>query len=123
MNLIDDASLEPRERRVIERLVESLEHEFGPDLRSIWLYGSRARGEAPRNESDVDLIVVATRVDPDDQLRAIRLGVEIALEEGANPALFSIKLFAPEYVKQRRQIRSFFMQEVDRDKIVLTGSE
>lgn len=123
MSSLEEASLEPRERRVLERLVTSLEREFGPDLRSIWLYGSRARGETPRSESDVDLIVVANRADPDDQLRAIQLVVEIALEEEANPARFSIKLFAPEYVEQRRQIRSFFMQEVDREKIVLTGSE
>jgi predicted nucleotidyltransferase len=122
MNALDDASLEPRERRVLDRLVESLEQEFGPDLLDVWLYGSRARGEPPGDESDVDLIVVSTRADRDDHVRAIQLGVEIALEEGVNPALFSIKLFGPEYVKQRRQIRSFFMQEVDRDKIVLAGN-
>jgi predicted nucleotidyltransferase len=122
MNALDQASLEPRERRVLELLVKSLEEEFGPDLLNVWLYGSRARGEPPGEESDVDLIVVSARADRDDHIRAIQLGLKIALEEGANPALFSIKLFDPEYVEQRRRIRSFFMQEVDRDKIVLAGN-
>jgi len=51
----------------------------------------------------------------------IELAFEAAEAEGANPAGFSIKLYDPELVAQRRRIHSFFMQEVDRDKIVLTG--
>lgn len=121
MDSLANTSLEPDERHVLTLLVHSLEQEFGPDLCGIWLYGSRARGEPAGEESDVDLIVVSTRAARDDQLRAIRLGTEIAIAEGANPALFSIKLFDPDYVLQRRQIGSFFMQEVDRDKIVLAG--
>ncbi len=121
MDRLAGASLEPHERRVLELLVRSLQREFGSDLRGIWLYGSRARGEPAGDDSDVDLIVVSTRAARDDHLRAIELGTEIALAEGANPALFSIKLFDPEYVAQRRQIDSFFMREVDRDKVVLAG--
>jgi hypothetical protein len=41
--------------------------------------------------------------------------------EGANSAFFSTFVFTPEHIAQRREIRSFFMQEVDRDKIVLAG--
>lgn len=121
MERLAEASLEPHERRVLELLVISLQREFASDLRGIWLYGSRARGEPAEEDSDVDLIVVSTRATRDDHLRAIKLGTEVAMAEGVNPALFSIKLFDPEYVEQRRRVGSFFMREVDRDKVVLAG--
>lgn len=106
---------------MIERLLGLLEAELGPHLRAVWLYGSRARGERVSDDSDVDLLVVSTRGDADDDLRVIELAVEAAEAEGANPAGFSIKLYDPELLAQRRKIRSFFIQEVDRDKIVLAG--
>jgi predicted nucleotidyltransferase len=106
---------------VIERFVGLLDAELGAHLRSVWLYGSRARGEPAGEDSDVDLLVVSTRGEPDDDLRVIKLAVDAALAEGANPARYSIKLYDPELVEQRRKIRSFFMQEVDRDKVVLAG--
>jgi predicted nucleotidyltransferase len=121
MRSFAEAALSPQERRVVERLVGSLEAEFGRHLRGVWLYGSRARGERSHEDSDVDLLVVSSRRDPDDDLRAIELAMEAAVAEGADLAAFSIKLYDPELVAQRRRIRSFFFQEVDRDKIVLAG--
>ena len=52
----------------------------------------------------------------------IQLAIEAAQAEGANPAGFSVELYDPELVAERRRIHSFFIQEVDRDKIVLAGS-
>lgn len=50
------ASLRPTERRALERLVELLEDELGgAGLETIWLYGSRARGEPDHEDSDVDV--------------------------------------------------------------------
>lgn len=121
MPALAEASLSPTERRVIERLLELLEAEFGPHLRGVWLYGSRARGEQVGEDSDVDLLVVSSRRKADDDLRAIKLVFAAAEAEGANPAGYSIKLYDPELIAQRRRIHSFFMQEVDRDKIVLAG--
>ena len=121
MTSLTTASLSAGERRVLERLVELLKAEFGDDLRSVWLYGSRARGERPGPDSDVDLLVVSTRGRFEDDLRVITLLGDAAEAEGANPAVFSTKVYDPDLIAQRREIRSFFMQEVDRDKIVLFG--
>jgi predicted nucleotidyltransferase len=121
MRTLAEASLTPVERRMIERLLGLLERELGPHLRGVWLYGSRARGEPPGEDSDVDLLVVSSRAGRDDDLHVIELAVEAALAEGANPAGFSVKLYDPELVAHRRAIRSFFFAEVDRDKIVLAG--
>jgi predicted nucleotidyltransferase len=121
MPTLADASLTPIERRVLERLVRLLEEEYGDGLRGVWLYGSRARGEPPHPESDVDLLVVAPRDDWQSHLRVSRLISEAAAAEGANPFDFAALVYDPERVAQRREIRSFFIQEVDRDKIVLAG--
>jgi predicted nucleotidyltransferase len=115
------AALSPAERRTLERLTRLIEDQFGDDLHGVWLYGSRARGEQTHDESDIDLLVVATPRGPDDDLLLIRLRDQAAEAEGVGPDWFSIMLYEPERVAERREIRSFFMQEVDRDKIVLAG--
>jgi len=46
---------------------------------------------------------------------------QAAAEEGASPSFFSVHVYDPTHVAHRREIGSFFFQEVDRDKIVLSG--
>jgi predicted nucleotidyltransferase len=122
MATLDQASLSDVERRVLRRFVASLEKELGDDLNGVWLYGSRARGEPPHDESDVDLLVVTPRAGWDDFGRLIALLHEAAWGEGSNPWRFSVQVYEPERLARRREIRSFFIQEVDRDKIVLAGA-
>jgi len=116
------ASLSEDERRVVLRLVELLREEFGDRLRAVWLYGSRARGEPPREESDVDLLVIAEPDTGDDGLTAILLIDRAVQELGISPyPIVSIHVWTPEWLAHRRRIESFFIQEVDRDKIALFG--
>jgi predicted nucleotidyltransferase len=114
-------SLTPGERRVLERAVELLREEFGADLRSVWLYGSAARGEQRHDESDVDLLVVLSRDSWQDTDRAFAVLTDAAEAEGEKSAYFSMRIYTPERLAQRREIRSFFIQEVDREKIILYG--
>lgn len=51
MPTLADASLSEGERRTLVRFVELLGAELGGELRSVWLDGSRARGEPPHDES------------------------------------------------------------------------
>ncbi len=120
-DVLAPASLTHVERRVVERLVELLRDELGSDLQAIWLYGSRARGETPHTESDVDLMVIADGGDRRYGMRAIKLVNEVADAEGVSPAWYSVFIGDPEWLRGRREIRSFFIQEVDRDKLVLYG--
>jgi predicted nucleotidyltransferase len=108
------------ERRVLDRVVPALEERLGERLRSAWLYGSRARGEPPRDDSDVDLLLIVEGAE-EDEGGLFRLVYDAAEHEGANPFVFSVRVYTPERLAQRRDIRSFFIQEVDRDKIVLAG--
>jgi predicted nucleotidyltransferase len=116
-----ESSLTEDERRVVERFVVLMRERFGERLQSVWLYGSRARGEQPHPESDVDLLAIAD-ADPDaddDILTAISL-VDEATEDLRVPRpIVSIKVYDPGWLEGRRRIDSFFIREVDRDKVVL----
>lgn len=114
-----EASLTNAERRALDLLVARLAQRFGERLQSVWLYGSRARGEKPGPESDVDLLVVLARRHWTDDGEVRRIVSDAAETEGANPFYFSTMVYDVARVTQRREIRSFFIQEVDRDKIVL----
>jgi predicted nucleotidyltransferase len=125
------AALNETERRVVERIVSRLRSEIGADLRAVWLYGSRARGEAdpaetdPDLRSDVDLLAV---VDPSRSAEDLRWWAQPMVEaeadaEGDSPVYFSLRVFDTDWLRDRRRIRSFFIQEVDRDKLVLEGGD
>jgi predicted nucleotidyltransferase len=116
------ASLTPAEQRAVERVVERLAEELGSDLHAIWLFGSRARGEPPHPESDIDLMVIVDEGRSQVGMMAIELAHEIAPTESVGPAWFSFSIGTPKWLRGRREIRSFFIAEVDRDKLVLYGS-
>jgi len=115
------AQLTDGERRVIERFLSRLNDVLGGDLHGLWLYGSRARGTA-HPESDVDLLVIADG-GRDRYGRIVGdLSEDAAIAEGESPFNYSVQVHDPKWLKGRRAIDSFFIQEVDRDKIVLAGS-
>ena len=121
MPTLSDASLTEDERRVVERLVVLMREHFRERLRSVWLYGSRARGERPHAESDIDLLAIADGGGFADIHEAIGL-IDQAVEELSVPRpIVSVKVYDPSWLAGRRRIESFFIQEVDRDKIVLFG--
>jgi predicted nucleotidyltransferase len=116
-----DASLAEHERRVVERLVELMRERFRGRLRLVWLYGSRARGERPGPDSDIDLLAIADPGEDDDVLTAILLVDEAAKELSVPRPIVSIKVRDPSWLDDRRRIDSFFIRDVDRDKVVLYG--
>lgn len=126
---LSGAALNDRERRVLERIVALLRKELGEDLLALWLYGSRARGEADPEETDFDLrsdIDLLAIIGPGREASQVKWDiipmVEAAADaEGDSPVYYSLLFFDLDYLQDRRRIRSFFTQEVDRDKIVLHG--
>ena len=103
---------------MIDHLVSALESTLG--LESVWLYGSRARGEITGPESDVDLLVI-TAGGWADLGHVTRELHRVAEADGVDPTGFSAMVLDHDRVERRRVIASFFMQEVDRDKIVVYG--
>jgi predicted nucleotidyltransferase len=122
------AALSAPEREVVKRLVGRLEDELADDLCAIWLYGSRARGEAsiteddPDLKSDIDLMVIAEGGRQRYDAKVHDLAHKTAVDGGESPVWYSVFVFDPEWLRGRREIKSFFIQNVDRDKLVLAGS-
>ncbi len=116
------AALSEAERNTVQRFVAMMDDALGDDLRGLWLYGSRARGETPRQDSDVDLLVIAKGNREDQRRLAMDLSEAAALAEDESPFTYSVHVFDPEWLRRRREIESFFIQEVDRDKVILAGS-
>jgi len=118
---LNAAQLTESERRVVERFASRLDNELGGDLRGLWLYGSRAR-KTSHPESDVDLLVIAEGGRDRYGRIAGDLSEDAAVAEKESPFNYSVHVHDPEWLRERREIGSFFIQEVDRDKIVLAGS-
>jgi predicted nucleotidyltransferase len=119
MPALADAALDERERELLDRFVAALQQEYGDDLDAIWLYGSRARGERSHDESDIDVLVV-TRDERSDE--ALIPTLWRVLEQLGNPrVIVDPRQRSAAWVEDRRAIDSFFLRELDRDKVVLYG--
>ena len=97
-----------------------LRERYGSDLDAVWLYGSRARRERTHDESDIDLLVVTREERGDEEL--FRIVWHVQEELGKPWVLIDPRQRSRDWVEDRRRIASFFLQEVDRDKIVLHGT-
>lgn len=115
------ASLSAAERRALRRIVDLARRELGDRLASVWLYGSRARGERPHDESDVDVLIIADDERAERLLFPVNFAALAAEPEGLSPVFVDVRVRTPAWLAGRRAIESFFIQEVDRDKIVLYG--
>ncbi len=106
---------------MLEQLVARVSEKAGSSVKAIWLYGSRARGEGGA-ESDLDVMVVV-----DSDMRAwqeelLKLATEVDRQYGRFLSL-RVLTYDLAWLQNRREIEAFFIQEVDRDKVVLYGSE
>lgn len=119
-----EASLSASERRLIDRLVELLKGQLGEKLAAVWLYGSRARGDGGPPDSDIDLLVIVSDDDTEPIRKRVRGLVEAAAGQTGSEGerwLLAPHTYSLEWLAQRRLIDAFFIQEVDRDKVVLAG--
>jgi predicted nucleotidyltransferase len=119
MATLVDAALDPQERELLDHFVDALKAEYGDDLAAVWLYGSRARGERDHEESDIDVLVVTRSERSDDAL--IPTLWRVLDESGNPPVIVDPRQRSLAWVEDRRAIESFFLRELDRDKIVLFG--
>jgi predicted nucleotidyltransferase len=123
MTTLADTSLRPDEQALTERFVQRLHQRLDGQLHGVWLFGSRARGERPAEESDVDLLVLVDDASWDGRMLVRKLLDQAAVELDLQPLTwsFSVHVHTPKWLAERREIKSFFIAELDRDKIVLGG--
>jgi predicted nucleotidyltransferase len=125
MATLADTSLSADERALLERFADVLRAHLGDRLHAIWLFGSRARGETPTHEdSDIDVLVLVEDASWDGQRRVHRAFDKAAADLGLESLCpwFSVHIHDPAWLEGRRAIKSFFIAEVDRDKVVIAGA-
>lgn len=104
---------------LLEHFAGELRSQSANPLHAVWLFGSRARGENPSEDSDVDVLVLVqddsweAKEHIHDILQATARGLSLQSLTWS----FSIHIHTPRWLAQRREIRSFFIAEVDRDKV------
>jgi predicted nucleotidyltransferase len=123
MSTLAQTSLASDERALVERFVDDLGARLGDHLHAVWLFGSRARGEQRRQESDVDVLVLVDDASWDGRMMVREMlddaARELRLE--ALPWSFSVHVHTPAWLAGRREIGSFFVAELDRDRVILSG--
>jgi predicted nucleotidyltransferase len=114
-------SLATDEQALIERFVQELRLRMNREIHAVWLFGSRARGEPRSQESDVDVLVIVDDASWDGRMRVRRMLDDAARELGVEALTwaFSVHVHTPGWLAQRREIKSFFIAELDRDKVIL----
>ena len=125
MRSLAETSLSADERAMLERFAAILRMRLGAELHAVWLFGSRARGEPPGHEdSDIDVLVLVDDATWDGKRRVHAAFDEAARELGLESLSpwFSVHIDTPQWLEGRRAIKSFFIAEVDRDKVVVEGS-
>ncbi len=123
MTGLAETSLSADERALIERFVEKLPVRLEGPVHAVWLFGSRARGERASAESDVDVLVLVEDASWDGRMVVRKVLDDSARELGLDGLTwsFSVHVHTPAWLAQRREIRSFFIAEVDRDKVIVSG--
>jgi hypothetical protein len=96
-----------------------LRRKFAEDLDAVWLYGPRAFGERPQDESEVQLLVLLRDSSRGDRVTALELLWEAAMAERATESYFSIRICDRASAERRRAMDEFLRREVEPDGIVL----
>ena len=112
-------SLAAAERRALERFVGLLRKRFAEDLDAVWLYGPLVRGEPPRDEAELKLLVLLRHSSRRDRVTALELLWQAALAEGASESYFSVRIADRSSPERRRAIDGFLAREVEPDGIAL----
>ena len=123
MKQLSQARLSVGERALLERFALELRSQQNGASKAVWLFGSRARKEDTGESSDVDVLVLTEDASWENKMR-IHAALQTAAHALGLEALtwsFSIHVNTPTWLEQRRRVHSFFVAEVDRDKIPLSG--
>jgi predicted nucleotidyltransferase len=123
MTALAETSLSADERALLERFVAELHVRLDGRVHAAWPFGSRARGEQKTMESDVDVLVLVHDTSWDGRMGLRSMLNDAARELGLDSLTwsFSVHVHTPAWLAQRPEIESFFIAEVDRDKVVLGG--
>lgn len=108
-------NLSERESGALHAYLTAAQARFGPQLVEVFLFGSKARGEASPS-SDVDIVVILDRPTAQDLSDARGLGFDILLNHGVYLSMRAMSRQAWQTLATRQ---SMFYRNVLRDGISL----
>ncbi|MDQ3933380.1 MAG: HEPN domain-containing protein [Actinomycetota bacterium] len=121
MPTLTQTSLTEVERRALDLFVERVGEHLGDDLLAIWLYGSRARGDAPSGpESDVDVRVLAASDADATEIHGLALDAGMEADGDWINVLHVVVDSLPRWHELRR-LDAFIVRELESDAIALHG--
>ena len=104
------------EQQAATEFANKVYHQFGDQVESILLFGSRARGEADE-DSDMDLLVVLSDTKP-GLVRAIRyLAVDVWLKYGI---YLSTRVWSQAHWKKVEELQTLLYRNICRDGVPLS---
>ncbi len=107
--------LTEQEQKAVERFATALRERWGSEIIEIYLFGSKARGDAGP-ESDVDLLVVTERDDWRLKDEIGRVATEILLAEGI---YLSIKVLGGALYQRLVALGAPFIKNVLREGVAV----
>lgn len=110
--------LAPDLERTLQEYRRLLEIEFGPRLRSLRLFGSRARGDADE-DSDADVAVVVDDLTEAERTRVVDLALEAWRHAGYRGPLISPLPWSEAEQQGQRAAERRIAIDVDREGIAL----
>jgi predicted nucleotidyltransferase len=113
--LLLPSSLSPAEQAALEDFVDAVRGSLGSEIIDVQLFGSKARGDA-KPESDVDVLVVVRRDEPEliDALYDLLLDACLSYN-----VYISLKVFSEAEYERLNHPRTPFMQNVAREGMAL----
>lgn len=108
--------LSAHESAAVSEYVSHLHQALGHELVELWLFGSKARGESGP-DSDIDLLVVLTTVQPEVRWHIWELGSDISLEYDV---LLNVHIIDAARWDQEHRYCGTLWREIERDGVPLS---
>ncbi len=108
--------LQPHERVAIEECIAHLYRAVGDRLISIWLFGSKARGDSD-SDSDIDLLAVIQTRDWDVWHIIRRIAARQSLE---HDVLFNVHIVDLAYWNDETKYQATLWREIQHDGVLLS---
>lgn len=102
-----------REKQVIFAFKKTLEKSLGPNLISLRLFGSKARGSYGK-DSDIDLLLIIKEKNRQVEKIVYNTVTDLMLESGV---YLSVKIFDSKEFQKLNKIPTVFMQKVKQEAV------
>lgn len=105
--------LNSKERHAIRAFLQKLKDEIGNDVLSVYLFGSRARGDVSP-DSDIDLAVLLKEVNPENEKAVRYLAADVWLDSGL---FLSTRVWSEDHWHRLKKLQTRLYRNIQREGI------